>query len=536
MKKRLRRSLSAKYFFHLALVFSFLIFGAATSWAQFVVTNTNNGGPGSLRQAILDARSDPAPNVITFDPTVFPATINLTSLLPVLNSPGDTIDGAGNVTLNAVNLTADTDHGIRIFAGDITIRGLTIQNFGGDGIRVQPNPNALGGQSGQDITGVEISGNKLTENDGFGIRVFGGEDTNDVQVTISGGNVVSNNRDGGIVVFGSNSAGTGLNSVNVTINSNVIRGGSPIPKTPSNSLGGDGIGVVGGNNFGNNDVRLIISNNTVQNVFGEGLRVAGAGPGSSSINNIIIVDITGNNIQNSGLGTTGAGNGITVAGGPTIAVPATTSGNMVTFFVDDNQSLNNRDNGIRVLGNNGSNHVVRGTISNNTFQGNGLSGINLVGQGSSTIVENIDIQFNNVTNNGQGGLFLFGGDSPTANATIRNVFVDGNRFDGNNFNGISVSRGTGAGNVISFSGITNNSMSRNGSDGLFIPAGVNGSATPITGNRADRNGIDGIDLNSTGYVVSNNTASRNGGDGINLGGNADGGGNTARNNGGCNIC
>ena len=58
----------------------------------------------------------------------------------------------------------------------------------------------------------------------------------------------------------------------------------------------------------------------------------------------------------------------------------------------------------------------------------------------------------------------------------------------------------------------------------------------MSGNRADRNGVDGIDLDSLGYVVSNNRALNNSGDGINLGGNANGGGNVARNNGGCNIC
>ena len=257
----------------------------------------------------------------------------------------------------------------------------------------------------------------------------------------------------------------------------------------------------------------------------------------SSSNNIVDVIVTGNNIQGNGLGTTGAGNGITVAGGPTVAVPATTSGNIISFFVHGNLSANNRGHGIRVLGNNGSDHIVSGTISNNGFRDNGESGINLVGQGSSTIVQSVDIQFDNVTNNGQGGLVLFGGDSPnTVNAAITNVLVHGNRFDVNNLNGISVIRGSGAGNVITFAGIADNSMSRNiGGDGLVIPTGVNGSATPITGNRADRNGVDGIDINSTGYVLSNNTASRNTVDGINAVGNVDGGGNKAVGNASCNT-
>jgi hypothetical protein len=77
-------------------------------------------------------------------------------------------------------------------------------------------------------------------------------------------------------------------------------------------------------------------------------------------------------IQRSGVGDTGSGNGITITGGPTLLIPATTSGNKITFLVNRNKSNNNRDNGIGVQGGNGSNpskHVVMGTISNNNFNG-----------------------------------------------------------------------------------------------------------------------------------------------------------------------
>jgi hypothetical protein len=133
-----------------------LIAAPSLAWA-IVVTNTNNGGPGSLRQAILDARANAGADVITFDPAVFPATINLTSVLPTLNSPGDTIDGAGQVNLNGAGIKVDGNgvacnlqcHGIRIFAGGITINGLKIQNFRGNGIRVQPDPQNPSGPSGR---------------------------------------------------------------------------------------------------------------------------------------------------------------------------------------------------------------------------------------------------------------------------------------------------------------------------------------------------------------------------------------------------
>jgi hypothetical protein len=72
MKKFVRRSRSAQYLFHFALVFSFLTFGAASSWA-IVVTTTADSGNGSLRAAIGAANTDGVPTTITFDPFVFPA-------------------------------------------------------------------------------------------------------------------------------------------------------------------------------------------------------------------------------------------------------------------------------------------------------------------------------------------------------------------------------------------------------------------------------------------------------------------------------
>src|SRR5262249_56486896 len=72
---------------------------------QFTVTNTSDSGPGSLRQAILDANISPGADVITFDPAAFstPSTIRLLSSLP---------DVTGDLTINgptAARLTISGD-------------------------------------------------------------------------------------------------------------------------------------------------------------------------------------------------------------------------------------------------------------------------------------------------------------------------------------------------------------------------------------------------------------------------------------------
>jgi len=72
----------------------------------FVVTTTADSGPGSLRQALLDANATTAAT-ITFDPTIFatPQIINLSSNLPTIIR-SVTIDGPDTVrvTINAGNV------------------------------------------------------------------------------------------------------------------------------------------------------------------------------------------------------------------------------------------------------------------------------------------------------------------------------------------------------------------------------------------------------------------------------------------------
>lgn len=85
MKKRsLRLSVAlSRYVFVL-----FLALPISTLAANLVVTNVNDSGAGSLRQAILDANSNNQPDTISFDPQVFsvPQTILLTSGVLDINS------------------------------------------------------------------------------------------------------------------------------------------------------------------------------------------------------------------------------------------------------------------------------------------------------------------------------------------------------------------------------------------------------------------------------------------------------------------
>jgi len=97
---------------------SFIPLEDRTVPAVFTVSNVNNAGPGSLRQAITNANAQPGLDTINFDPGVFNTarTIALFSTLPgitgptIISGPGSnllTVTG-GPTTGPAFNLFNDT--------------------------------------------------------------------------------------------------------------------------------------------------------------------------------------------------------------------------------------------------------------------------------------------------------------------------------------------------------------------------------------------------------------------------------------------
>jgi hypothetical protein len=118
-----------------------LLFAGNISAATFIVTNTNDSGPGSLRQAVVDSYTNSTEDVINFDPSVFstPQTITLTTgqlSIPPDYSPGPftgvTINGPG-----AHLLTINGNHQSRIIFvdqnGKIAVNGVTMTGGNGTG-------------------------------------------------------------------------------------------------------------------------------------------------------------------------------------------------------------------------------------------------------------------------------------------------------------------------------------------------------------------------------------------------------------------
>ena len=136
----------------------------------FIVNSTGDAGPGSLRQAILDANVDAANDLIEFSiPGPGPHTIQPVSALPTITNPvvidGYTQPGAAAATsstpatlmieLDGTNAGASAD-GLVLTAPNSTIRGLVIIQFDGVGVRIQgTGGNTIAGNYiGTDVSGT----------------------------------------------------------------------------------------------------------------------------------------------------------------------------------------------------------------------------------------------------------------------------------------------------------------------------------------------------------------------------------------------
>jgi hypothetical protein len=353
------------------------------------VTSAEDVGPGSLRQAVLDANANPGPDAIAFDiggggvQTIRPA-----SALPAVADPvvldGTTQPGFVGSPLIVLDgsCAGAGANGLTITAGGSTVRGLVIGAFGGSGIALRTNGGDLiaGNWIGTDATGTRRLGN------GTGVSIA--SNNNAVGGTAAGdGNTVSGNTQYGVSIAGSGNVvqgnligtdatgtralgnGTGVvNGVGVFINgSNNVVGGTAAgagntisgnrPYGVEIQLAGGG-NVVQGNKIGTDatgtaplpnrlGVVIISSRNTV------GGTEAGAGntiSGNLSYGvDIESVAANGNVVQGNRIGTdaTGTaplpnGTGVLIAGSSNNAVggPQPGAGNTIAFNRGDGVLVN----------------------------------------------------------------------------------------------------------------------------------------------------------------------------------------------------
>jgi hypothetical protein len=456
------------------------------------VTTNSDSGADSLRNCIQTVSSG---GRIGFDPAVFPVTSPVTITLAAISGPlpeivtsSITIDGNGaGVILDGSNLAA-TDDGLVISgANDVTIRGLYILNFPGDGIRLSSGAfsNTIGGSN----SGPGCAGDcNLISNSGeFGVIIEGAGSIN---------NIVSGN------FIGTDASGTALLPnvehgivLATSAHSNTIGGATREARNVIAGHGGAGM-LVGsdGNTIGGNYIGTDESGTAKLGNVGDGIKIYGGvhyntvggsnpGPGCAGECNLI----SGN-----------AAHGISIEGSGT-----TTNSVYGNYF--------------------GTN------ISGTTVLSNGLAGISVDSGANNAFIGGADADFRNlISGNGDTGLIIlsdnntvFGnyiGTDPSGTVALPNreggVYIGGN---GNTIGGNNVSpRCAGACNLIS--GNIDTGLAIGGDSntivGNYIGTNLSGTlALPNTGNgvafwSGDGNTLGGLNI-GPGCVQACNLISGN---------------------------
>ncbi|HEX8138372.1 MAG TPA: DUF4394 domain-containing protein [Pyrinomonadaceae bacterium] len=310
-------------------------FVPAAAAATFTVTNTNDSGAGSLRQAIFDANASAGQDTIAFNiPGSGVQTITPLTPLPMITDSviinGYTQPGAvPNQQLNtddAVHLielngaSAGASPCLRLTTTGSLVRGLVINRCGAGGILLQ---GGGGNRIDGNYVGTDQAGANRLPNNGSGIDIqnspnnlIGGLDPNER-------NLISGNNSNGINI-GSTSPGT-------TAQGNLI--GTNAAGTASLRNNNSGVSISSANNLIGGTVpqaRNVISGNG-----NGGVNFTGSG----STNNVVQGNLIGTNAagtaavgNSSGILTTGAAS-TNLVGGPGAGARNVISGNNVGLFL-----------------------------------------------------------------------------------------------------------------------------------------------------------------------------------------------------------
>ena len=544
-----------------AVLVSFAL--ASISADTFVVANNNDSGPGSLRQAIIDANAHPngaAVDVIGFNiPGGGVRTITVVSALPDITE-GVLLDGwsqpgfqqAPLIELSAASgLAAD---GLRIIGGSTHVRGLVINGFVGNdpraGIYVGPQGGNVieGCYIGTDKTGTQGVPNQI----GIFVRQSG--------TTLIARNLISGNRNEGIRAFpNSNVAETET----VTVQSNYI--GTDVTGTVAV---GNGTAITQGTSIFWAAVSVTCPHALIGGTNpGEGNLISGNGISAPGyfMNGIYAVG-TGIRVLGNFIGTTAAGTaalpnfGQGVLGNPTVGGLAPGARNLISgnqgygieFFLNDGVIQGNfigtdvsgtvpLPNVIGVVIRGGSHSLVGGSApgAGNLISGNlgaGIAFLHSVGSFPNPFdiapVDNIvqgnligtDVSGSQALPNGEDGVFF----QPTNSgfSALRNLIggaISGaaNVISGNLGNGVGVfgpvAATTVRGNFIG-TALDGQSPLGNGKNGIALGARPSSfGSTASIANKVAFNSLRGISVTGTAQRLSGNSIHENGQLGIDLG-------------------
>ncbi len=361
----------------LAVCLSELCIAPLNVWATTItVTNTNDSGPGSLRQALADANDGDIINL------AITGTIGLTSG-ELLVDRSITISGPG-----ADNLLVNGNAKSRVFhigpSETVTISGLTTTNGNAHG---EFFPDVRGGGLYNDHATLTLTNCSVVAN----VASYGGGIYNDgyngsAVLTIVDSAINDNSSTGGDSASGGRIANDG--SVALTILNSTISGNSAVGQFPFTFGSGGGIdgagtitnSTISGNYAGTGGGGIsgggIITNSTISNNGAGGGKnnFPGAGGGIYGGGTISNCTISGNSVFGTELKGPGVGAGIYAVGTLTIR-NSTVSDNLGLFY----------GNGAGIY-NGGTLTIENSTLSNNSAtQGGGIYNGGSIGIGNTIL-------------------------------------------------------------------------------------------------------------------------------------------------------
>ncbi len=486
----------------LTLIAAFVLWASVlhvSASANLHVTNTNDSGAGSLRQAILDANASPADDEIDFQipgcVAATPCTITLTSgELAIANNGLLTITGPGS---NVVSVSGNNQSRVfNISAGSIVnISGITIKNGKTANGAAGPNINGAGnGGSGADGGGIYNDGGNLTLTNC----------TVTANSTGSGGN--GNNVVGGAGGNGGNGAGIYTNGGMLNLNNTSVSG---------NVTGNGGLGLFTAANGGT------------------------GGNGGGIYNNAGTLSFSGASLSGN---VTGAGGGGGSSCDGCLAGSGGRGGDGAGIYSFNGSVILNTNT---ILGNHTGNGGAAGSAGDSGRGGSGGNGAGIYNNGSSLTITATSISSNSIANSGDNNNAFRktngitggsgGGIFNTGTADITSTTIN-NNSSGRGGDGTNAGNGGGAGGTGGSGGglfnqgtlkLTNSTVSNNisgagGNGGTCLLS--SGCSSGVGGSGGSGGGI----LNAGTATLNNDTIANNtangGGSGLSAGAGGNGGG------------
>jgi titin len=485
--------------------------------ATYTVTTTADSGPGSLRQALLDANGKAGPDTIEFRLSGSPPF----SIAPLSGLPGVydpvAIDGttqagyAGRPIIELRGSSAGSAaFGLRILTSNCVVRALVINRFARDGIRLED----YGGNTVQgNYLGTDVAGTRAYGNGWGGITVMSASNLIG-GVSAGQGNLISGGQQSGVYLQDAAAASnTVCGNLIGTDYTGAVRlpnqyNGVVISGAAGNVVGGTAPGS--GNVISGNAQSGVYILNRATNNFIQG-NLIGLGLGGATLASNAADGITINGSSQNVIGGTDplAGNVVSGNGARGILISGTTStanlvqGNLIGTDAAGGRGLGNTYAGIEIQAGTGNQIGGSRAGAGNIIGANRQSGVALTGTNAfaNTIQGNLigtDRTGTNALGNLYNGVYLAGPDNLVGGMgePLRNL------ISGNTLNGIYLAT-TGArsnrivGNFIG-TDLTGTRALGNGNAGIWLegaPDAIIGGASAGEGNLVSGNTNSGIVLN-----------------------------------------